>query len=371
MDLIKNHFSLNKASLALFRVVLALVFLTELLSGSFFFDKKISLLLLIPILLILIGYKTKIAIFVIWLASLLLDINFYSTSTLQSVFLYSILFWSLFLPLEDYFSVDNIFQKKRIESSTNFFVYPILFICQILVVYFCPWFSGSESMGFESWMPILFLFLGFLWPLRIFIIFFMVLFHLLFMPFSLLSWIYMAGFLAFLPERFWQCYHYLLPKKDEHLIIYYDDQCSFCETSVRLIQSFLILPHVSFLKVGINQRALVEMRKEPSWLLLSEEKGWQRGWQVWLHLVSCSPLIFYMVPIFRLGVVSKMGEWLYQEIAKRRAIFEKVVTKRRFHFTINWHSHFFSVLFVCCFVFLFLWNIKEHNCINVFSTRIP
>jgi len=175
----------------------------------------------------------------------------------------------------------------------------------------------------EGALPILLAFFGFWWRFRILIIVIMCGFHLslsVFMHLGLFPWICIAGWLAFLPSEFWEYLHQRLPSYNKFSKVYYDEGCVFCKKACFLIKSFLILPHVSFLPVKSNDKALMEMEKSNSWLIYNEEVKWQSAWSAWAILVSHSPLFFYLAPLLKIKFISRIGDRIYRGVANNRNI---------------------------------------------------
>ena len=402
---LNKNYSLDSRSLALFRVYVAVILLVNYLFTRLpFFDLFHSEKGLLPIkdlmnsdrfsaqttslnflysgdgfqiflfglaivcaVFLLIGYRTKWALFGSWI--LLASIHAKNPLIINSgdTLLVLLLFWSILLPLNSHFSVDKALDEKTIKPFKEFSIATFCLIGQMLLLYM---FSGLSKTGtawtdgsavyyslmldnfrtqwgdillqypevmrylthlthyfFETALPWVFVFLAWWWPVRILLVLLMIGFHFslnLFLELGLFAWIAISGWLVILPSEFWNKLNKLLPGAQRKLSVYYDEDCFFCRKGVRLIQTFLILPHVPFMKAGDSPEAVKEMKKSGSWLALDEENNWYDRWQVWILLVSRSPLIFYLAPLFRR--IPALGDKLYEFVSSRRALWAKMIS---------------------------------------------
>lgn len=288
--LLYKNYSLDSRSLSLFRVCMGLILLVNFLvtrlpffdlfhseAGFFpfssaansreFFSKTTSLnfmysgdgfqiflfvLAILCAVFLLIGYRTKWALFGSWI--LLASLHAKNPLVINSGdnLLVLILFWSLLLPLNNHFSLDKVGEKNK--AFNEFSIGTFALIGQILMVYIFTaalktdpvWKNGSAvyyalmldnfrtQWGdillqypavmkvathltyyfFETSVPWLFVFFGWLWRARVILIFLMIGFHLslgLFLKLGLFSWICIAVWLVLLPPEFWDRLDRYLP----------------------------------------------------------------------------------------------------------------------------------------------------------------
>ena len=448
---IKKNFSLDSRSLSLFRVIVSLILIIDFLftrlpyftlfytdkgllplkhlfiydafwastsSLNFISSEPIFQLVLFVIamvffLMLLIGYKTKWAV----LGSWVLLISFQSRNFLilnsGDTLLCLLLFWSLYLPLGKYFSIDSALQENKEKTFSIFSVNSFSFIFQILFVYYFTYLMKTDDIWktgqavyyslmldnfrtqwgdvllqyphvmkmlsyityyvIENLVPILFVFFGVWWRLRMVLILVMCFFHLslgTFLHLGLFSWVCLAGWMAFIPAEFWDKMKELLPQGKKKLFVYYDGDCSFCKKAVLLIRTFLILPHVSFSVAQSDQRALSEMEKRNSWLVFDGETWWGR-WQAWTTLVSRSPLLFYLVPLFRTKLVSSLGDGFYGKVAaNRRGLGSLLPNPGQDRKKSKIMSIVLSFFFFFCFIYVIMWNIRTLN-FSYYSKYMP
>ena len=446
-------FSLDLRSLALFRIFFAVILLvdflctrlpwftlfytskgllphTELFSHGGFWSSSSSLnfisfssgfqialfsLAILFFLMLLVGYKTRWAV----LGSWLLLVSFQSRNFLiinaGDTLLCLMLFWSLYLPLGKYYSVDSALQKNKKSASYIVSVNSFAFILQVLMVYYFTsllkthdiWKTGQAVYYalmldnfrtvygdillqypnlmrilsyityhvIESYILFAFILLGFFWRLRIAIILMMCGFHIslgIFLHLGLFSWICIACWLAFLPSEFWERIKKYLPTKNP-LTVYYDVDCSFCKKSVALLKTFLIVPHVSFLEAQSDRQALSEMEKRNSWLTFSDQRGYEDRWQAGVTLLSYSPLFFYLSFLLRTKVMSRIGNWFYGKISGNRKKLGYFLPELKEEKEIRTHKVFpflLSGFFFFCFVYVIMWNIRTIN-YNYYEEYFP
>ena len=360
------------------------------------------LLALMCFFCLLVGYKTRWAAIGSWL----LVVSFYSRDFLiinmGDTLVCMVLFWVLALPLNKCFSVDSALTKRKKNSKEVshqvFSINSVGLIHQILFLYFFAYMfkkpDGTavyyvmmldnfrtvwgdillkypEVMTFLSFFTVyfakyifyIFLLLGGVWPLRILIIFVACGFHVglaIFMHLGFFSWICVVGWLAFLPSEFWDKMKKNLPKiKEKPLLLFYDEDCIFCKKAIALIKSFLILPHVQIAPAQSDSKAFLEMAERDSWVVFDSKTGWHGKWDVWVKLVSRSPLLFYLTYFFKLGCYLNIGNWFYTKVAQNRnrmagflPNFQQEKSKKPI-----WNSIVFFFFF-CSFIYITIWNVR-------------
>ena len=297
-QLLYKNYSLDSRSLSFFRIYIGFILLVNFLftrlpffdlfhsekgffplssatNSSEFFSKTTSLnfmyygdgfqiflfgLAIVCAIFLLLGYRTKWALFGSWI--LLASLHAKSPLVINSGdnLLVLVLFWSLLLPLNQHFSLDKAGKNKPFNE---FSIGTVALIGQILMVYIFTvalktdpvWKNGSavyyalmldnfrtrwgdillqypEVMKistyltyyfFETSVPWLFVFFGWLWRVRVILIFLMISFHLslgLFLKLGLFSWICMGCWLVLLPSEFWDSLGRYLPGSYKKIIYY-------------------------------------------------------------------------------------------------------------------------------------------------------
>ncbi len=117
------------------------------LSGDYYFQLFLFLLAAIFAFFLLIGFFTRIATIVSW--ALLVSLNLRNPLLLQGgdIIFRCLLFWGIFTPWAERFSVDSYFKKIKIEKNFIFSLPAAVFIIQILIMYV---FTGMLKTG-DPW----------------------------------------------------------------------------------------------------------------------------------------------------------------------------------------------------------------------------
>jgi len=117
------------------------------LSGDYYFQLFLFLLAAIFAFFLLIGFFTRIATIVSW--ALLVSLNLRNPLLLQGgdTIFRCLLFWGIFTPWAERFSVDSYFKKIKIDKNFIFSLPAAVFIIQILIMYV---FTGMLKTG-DPW----------------------------------------------------------------------------------------------------------------------------------------------------------------------------------------------------------------------------
>ena len=183
LNILKENFSVDLRSLAITRIAFGILILADLfnrsrflkdfytdegllslyalkriyegnyytsvhaLSGDYYFQLFLFLLAAIFAFFLLIGFFTRIATIVSW--ALLVSLNLRNPLLLQGgdIIFRCLLFWGIFTPWAERFSVDSYFKKIRIEKNFIFSLTAAAFIIQILIMYV---FTGMLKTG-DPW----------------------------------------------------------------------------------------------------------------------------------------------------------------------------------------------------------------------------
>ena len=455
----EDHFILDPRSLSLFRVGLALLILTDFIfvrrevytlffgDGGIYpvrnalqesswvgpslyfiwvgswFQCFLYYLTIVLGFLFLIGYKTKWVGFGLWALVCSIISRNYLVNNSGDFIVVLMLFWSLFLPLSGYWSVDGALdnlkkpgkQLKNLKTS----IYAKAFIFQILFVYIFAFLLKSSSIWredgtavyyalaldmfrtyqaeilmqfplvmkaltfitvyfFELGMPVCYLLFGRIWYVRLFIVLLMMGFHVglgFFLWLGAFPFVCIVYWTGLLPPEFWDKIQNYLKRWQSRFSVTYDGTCTFCEKSAALIKSFFILPFVNFKGITEEDRdtqAYREMKGRSSWVVHHQERGWAGRWHAFIHIMSCSPLFYPLHYLARLKLFEKPGEFFYNKISSNRETFtpflsgvkEQTYTAPKLFKGIPW-------IFVCfCFIYVLFLNIKSTKIVN-FSSLAP
>ncbi|AFZ36500.1 HTTM domain protein [Stanieria cyanosphaera PCC 7437] len=446
---LEEIFGLDLRSLALFRIGLASVIITDLvirfgdiqahysdygvlprialieefikpwywsihlLSGEPFVQVILFGFALFFAFLLLIGYRTKLATIASWAMIISLHnrnpaLIFAGDDTLRAI-----AFWSMFLPLGAYYSVDNALNNstkplpKRIVSGAT-----LGFILQLCYIYmFSAWFKhqsplwsqeGSAvyyALNFDQYGTGFGQFLLQLTPLLPTMTFSALWFEwsgalLLFIPFrtnffrcvAIISFILLhfsfglsftigifpilciVVWLAFIPSNIWNWLEKKTYSQEKAgLKINYDKDCGFCKKVVHFLRTFLILPGTPLLVAQDNVSVYADMQKYNSWVVEDWQGNRHYKWEAIAYVVSLSPLFWFLVPILRLKPLMVIGNKFYETIASNRKCagnFTKPFLFRPLEITYSLTFNLLTLLILCLVTF---WNIKSFASSHIFN----
>ncbi len=350
---LKNLFSFDLRSLALFRVGLALLILGDLIhrsfdlrafytdfgvlprwvliqnsdhclslhamSGSLAFQIVLFLIAAGFALMLLIGYRTRLATVVSWILIISLhDRNFLILQGGDDL-MRMLLFWGMFLPLGARWSADHALAEPTLpEKNRHRSMGSIAFGIQILLMYWTSafyklgqpvwledgagiyyalhldyiatqtghWVREAFSMSALSFISYVTLFAEFLvaalllgthlrshW--RLLAIGIIVGLHVgfsLVLEVGIFPFVVFTALLAFFPTWFWdKTMDWFQPDNKKDVSIYYDADCSFCKKSVFLLRSFLGLSDATIKPAQSNTNTQALMEKHNSWVIIDGE----------------------------------------------------------------------------------------------------
>lgn len=399
MKLLKQFFEVDLRSLALFRVSIGLVVLTDLLIRSVWIKAHYSDWGILPrkllmdgglnefkfsfqlfngrvefqifmflvafffSLLFTLGYKTKITGFVSWV--LLVSLTNRNNEIINSgdTILKLMIFWSLFLPIAEVFSIDSALrkEKKKIENYAYFSIPNIFFLLQLCIMY---WFSIitkntqdwvethlavyyalhidqftnplavwiRQYVGLTKGFTLYTLFIEIAGPLlaltpfrwgwlRLVAALLMINLHFglyMTLEIGIFPWVCMASWLAFFPTCFWELLERVFAKKlNDPITVYYDRDCGFCLKMVKILQSFLIVPNADVRLAQETPETQKMMDENNSWIVKSGE-NYLFHFDAFLRLLRNSPLFFWLVPVLALPPFFQIGTLMYKAVANNR-----------------------------------------------------
>jgi predicted DCC family thiol-disulfide oxidoreductase YuxK len=107
--------------------------------------------------------------------------------------------------------------------------------------------------------------------------------------------------------------------QSKSVAIYYDRECAFCKRSVELIVKY---GRVRISNIGPAQENPViyaRMQAADSWVVVNFTGGMFTTFQAGVEIAKCSPILKWLVPLTKLKLVQKIGEWTYRKIARNRS----------------------------------------------------
>jgi hypothetical protein len=447
---LKEIGTLDVRSLALFRVALGLIILTDLvirssdmrmfytdwgtlprsavidhfshpvlisvhfMGGTMFSQALLFLIAGIAGLAFLAGYRTRVAAFISWF--MLISLQARNPIVLQGgdVLVRMLLFWSIFLPLGECFSVDAALdnsERPRNMQVVSAATFALLVQATMLYMFAALAKTGKEwrhdgtalyyALNIEqmrSWIGALLLRLpaGFLK----FLTFSVLLFEgfgplLLFFSIRTLRAIVVGVFilmpigfglalklgpfpfaciatvLPFLPTVFWE----QLAEGGmggELFTVYYDGDCSFCKRGVYLLKTFLAMPSLELVPAQSDAKRLQEMKAQRSWIVESPSGSFY-GWKAFVLLMEHSPVFSPIGKLLAWQGFAKFGEALYRQLEPRRNYLSRLVGPFRFRPMPARLGRWGQILAGILLVYIVWWNLGNlgQNYLSFRSMAVP
>lgn len=447
--IIRDIFSFDLRSLALFRIGLALVILADLiirfqdieahysdygllprtalinkflkpwywsvhlLSGQPFVQQLLFIVALFFALLLLIGYRTRLATIASWVMVISLHnrnpaLIFAGDDTLRAI-----LFWAMFLPLGASYSIDSALNTsikplpKQVISGVT-----VGFILQLCYIYmFSAWFKhqspiwseeGSAvyyALSFDQYATKFGQFLLSLKPLLPTMNFGALWFEwlgalLLFVPWknyffrgvAIVAFISLhisfglsftigtfpalciAAWLAFIPSQVWDWLEKKTYNKERAgLKINYDRDCGFCKKIVHFLRTFLILPGTPLLVAQENPDIYADMEKYNSWVVEDWQGKRYFKWQGITYVVSLSPILWWFAPILRIKPLMAIGNKIYETIANNRRLAGKFTAPFKYTSLEVKPGLTFNLITLAIVALVTLWNLTSFANSYIFS----
>lgn len=346
----------------------------HLMGGTLFSQIILFVLATIAALALLAGYKSRTAAFVSWF--LLISLQTRNPAVLQGgdVLLRILLFWAIFLPIGDWFSVDSALNtSKEPRSMQVFSVASVALLIQAAMLYsfaalaktgaewrhdgtalyyalnidqMCTWFGQllrRAPLGLLRFMTFsVFLFEGFgpflllfsIRALRTIMVLAFVLLPLGFgssLKIGLFPFVCATAVLGLLPSTFWER---LRLRGREQLgapfTIYYDGECSFCKRSVFLLKNFFSLHSSRILAAQSDPQRLQEMKKHRSWIVEDSSGEHLYSWQAFLVLMRHSAAFFLVGKTLSWKPLMRAGEWVYGRVERNRTFLSRITEGLQF-----------------------------------------
>lgn len=398
---LEQLFGLDLRSLALFRIGLALVVLADLiiragdltahytdagvmprsllatilkpwywsvhaLGGQTWFQVILFLLAGFVALGLLVGYRTRLAAIATW--ALMVSLHNRNPALIFAAddVLRALLFWTMFLPLGAYYSIDSALntstQKlpKRILSGATLaltlqqcfiYIFSAAFKAKSPLwwpdgsaVYYALNFDqyatafGQFLLSLPSALLVLLTFsalsLESIGPLFLFVPFrtsffrccTIISFILLHIGFGLsfvlgiFPFLSITSWLVFIPTEVWDSVSKRLYTPERAgLQIYYDADCGFCKKVVYLIRTFLILPAQTPLLLAQDDPSIfADMQAKNSWVVVDWQGNRHFKWEAIAYVCSLSPIFKPLVPLLKWTPVMSVGTKFYDTIASNR-----------------------------------------------------
>ncbi len=358
---------------------------------------------------LLVGYRTRLSNIMSWVFFVSLSARMPIISHAGDDLLRLALFWMIFLPMSQHFSVDRALTNLNSQTTTWFNnsilnVASMAMMLQLIYMYFftglLKWHPVWTTEGSALYLALeleqfltpfgellrklpyevlqfltrVVLYCEIIIPLLVFIplknhymrfvsIVTFVLFHLgLFATFKLgnFPWICIAYWMIFIPSHFWDFILESLKKKQLGVAIYFDPDCALCKKMTYFLKTFLVLPYVQ-IKAGSDTIILHQIKQNNSWVIADSENNFYFGYDAFLKLLKLS-LFSKLSVIFRSSVMRKIGNLIYLKISGDRKNYLSFLNYFKFERPLNYKLRWWTQGFVIiCFTVATFWNVALHS----------
>jgi len=380
----------------------------HLMAGTAWFEALLFILAAFFALMLVIGYRTRLATWISWF--LLISLHIRNPLVIQGgdVLLRLLLFWSIFLPLGASYSVDSALRDPAQKLPVRVFSGGTIGI--LLQIVFVYWFTAIVKLGpdskpiwwdqgtavyyalsldqftkpfghflyhfpgllkitnygvllFEILGPFLLFFPVWTGPIRTFTAALFILLHMSFwmcLTLGPFPWVGSLAMFLFLPSWFWERLSEQSAKSSlgSSLKIYYDNECAFCRKSVYLLRTFLILPAAQLLPAQDDSQAYSEMEKNRSWVVRDLEGRLRFGYDAFLGLSETSPIFRFLTPILKWGPAAFLGNICYRYIAGHRQAGSLLVSPLSFRPVRVKSSLTANVSAIFFLIYIAIWNFE-------------
>lgn len=314
-------------------------------------------------LMLLFGFKTRLATIVSW--ALLLSLHNRNPMILNSGdFLFRLLFfWGMFLPLGMKYSVDAALAKDDPPKEPRYFaVASVALICQVLIVYIATvllktgwdWLPGglatyyalsldaytsplgqwlSQFHGLlrvitygafflEAFGPILLISPLFFDRARTITVFLLIGMHLSFdvtIGIGMFPYVDVVSLIVLLPSSFWDSVLGRLERaRRGELEIRYDGGSELCEKLVRILATFLLIPQTKIAPAQESEELAALLERENSWIVRDGSGKEALRYEALVAILEHSPLAGWLGRRLPLRKLRGPGDRLYGWVAARR-----------------------------------------------------
>ncbi len=333
----------------------------HLISGDASIQLLLFILQLLAALFLLIGYHTRWVTFLSWALLLSLQNRAPVILTGGDEVLRHLLFWSMFLPLSQMFSVDAALNKNpsTLPSSKVFSGGTVALTLQVICLYVfsallktgAEWHAENSAvyyalrihtittplaplfMNLTSQFPQLtsvVYYLELIGPLFLLspwknddcrwgVIFLLALLNLCFgaaFYLGLFPWINLVTLLALIPSSMWEEKKKSLFASKPSFSLYYDGECRVCKKGVYLLREFLILPHVKLQPAQDSPIYNPLMKTHHSWIVQPAQGDMMLKADALTFCLQQSPWLFFMAPVLQWQ--RTLANALYEKVANHR-----------------------------------------------------
>jgi len=377
----------------------------HLMNGTWEIQAVLFLITGIFALMLLVGYRTRVMTAILWFLLSSLDSRNPFIADGGDTLLRLTLFWAFFMPWGACYSVDRSMAAiesvvpKRVFSCATF-----AYAMQIVIIYAFSvmhkagpeWRSEGTAIyyalhlvqmanpvgsylahypgllrllthgvfWFQVIGPALLFFPLFNGPIRTTAVFAFMLMHMgmsLCLQIGLFSWIAAFAMIAFLPPWFWEkVLSRLKTAARVQTRIYYDQECGFCFRSVRLLQTFVLLPESKILAAQSDRSIETDMHRHNSWVVVDEMGRRHYRVRALRVILERSPLLWFLTPLLKPVSILRLGDAIYDRVANHRRSFCSIDSSRAPPQPSDFKLRLeLNMLVLGLLVYVFVWNLSS------------
>jgi uncharacterized membrane protein YphA (DoxX/SURF4 family) len=342
----------------------------HLANGTTYFALAMFILQLFFGLMLVFGFKSTWAMIGAYLMCVSVHNRNWLVNNGGDDIMRAILFLSIFLPLNRYFSVDSALRRDQARpQQSHFSSWGLAFIFQVFAIYFVSyilkdhpiWRKDFTAVFFSSrldifattfgeWLrdfpkfqkgitfftiyleffgPLLLVFSfiagKFWWVVRLIVVLLFISLHIgiiLTMHIGVFPYLCIVMWLLFLPTRFWDYLGQKLSiKNSRDLQLFYDGDCTICEKIVFLFKEFFILRDVVVRSSHSDPSIDIELKEKNTWVVVNHrgERFYQFSGIV--ELMRHSPVFHFFIKFLTFVPISFCLSHLYKVFNSRKNLF--------------------------------------------------
>ena len=377
----------------------------NVISGQPWVQALLFGLAILVALALLVGYRTRLATIATW--AMIISIHNRNPALIFAGddVLRALLFWSMFLPLGAYYSIDSALNSSRESLPKRILTWAtVAFILQQCYIYIFSaffkaqsplWFPDGDAVyyalqfdqygtplgqfflnlpGLLKLMTLSALWFEWLGPLLLFIpvrtsffrcvaVGLFIFLHLnfgLFFTLGIFPFLSISSWFAFIPSPVWDALdRHMATSRRAGLRIYYDAECGFCKKVVYLIRTFLILPRTPLLLAQDDASICKDMEEKNSWVVVDWQERRHYKWEAIAYVCSLSPVFWFLAPILRWSPLMRLGTKVYETIASNRKIMGKFTAPLKWKPLQVRPAGWLNIVVLLLLIYATVWNFRS------------
>ncbi len=354
-------------------------------------------------LMLFAGYRTRLATVLSWLLLISLHERNFMLLYGADEMLRMLLFWSMFLPLGAYYSVDSALNSstepkpKMLLNLCGFFMLAQMFMVYVVTAVFksgAAWHADGTALYYALslerfttpvglwvlhwppellkrmtqsiwWLemvgPFLLFCPVFFTPVRLLTILAFVSLHVglwLTMGLGIFPWVNWLAFTIFIPSGFWnRVLEKLKTPERSGMVIYYDGDCGFCKKMVYLIRTFWLIPEVALQVAQNDPERFAQLQAENSWVVVDHLGQTHYKFEALLYVMRQSPVLWWLALLLKRPLFAEPGTAAYEWVANHRKMSARFVRCLSFN-ELRYHTPLSAqALALYAFICVLIWNL--------------